>query len=109
MKIRIAIIALFLLLAGASAYFVFQLKFAFDFEQFFPKGDPDLEVFRKFTEEFETDDNFMLIALRREGGILLRLGLSGARIRQSHSTCAAWASVSGWQSAPTVLAPHVAH
>lgn len=68
MKLRIAIIALFLLLAGGSAYFVSQLKFAFDFEQFFPKGDPDLEVFRKFTEEFETDDNFMLIALRRDSG-----------------------------------------
>lgn len=68
MKIRIAIIALFLLLAGASAYYVFQLKFAFDFEQFFPKGDPDLEVFREFTKEFETDDNFMLVALRRDSG-----------------------------------------
>lgn len=68
MKIRIAIITLFLLLAGASVYYVFQLKFAFDFEQFFPKGDPDLEVFREFTSEFETDDNFMLIALRRDSG-----------------------------------------
>lgn len=72
MKIRIAIIALFLLLAGASVYYVFQLKFAFDFEQFFPKGDPDLEVFREFTEEFETDDNFMLIALRRDSGAFER-------------------------------------
>ncbi|PHN03937.1 efflux RND transporter permease subunit [Flavilitoribacter nigricans] len=68
MKIRIAIIALFLLLAGVSAYFVFQLKFAFDFEQFFPTGDPDLEVFREFTKEFETDDNFMLVALHRDSG-----------------------------------------
>lgn len=68
MKIRIAVIALFLLLAGISGYYVFQLKFSFDFEQFFPKGDPDLEVFRDFIKEFETDDNFMLIALRRAEG-----------------------------------------
>lgn len=68
MKFRIAVIALFLLLAGISGYYVFQLKFTFDFEQFFPKGDPDLEVFREFTKEFETDDNFMLIALRRPEG-----------------------------------------
>lgn len=68
MKLRIAIIALFLLAAGISIYFVFRLKFSFDFEQFFPKGDPELEVFREFTREFETDDNFMLIALRRPEG-----------------------------------------
>ncbi|MCB0628569.1 MAG: MMPL family transporter [Saprospiraceae bacterium] len=68
MKIRIAVIALFIILAGISSYYIFQLKFAFDFEQFFPKGDPDLEVFREFIKDFETDDNFMLIALRRPEG-----------------------------------------
>lgn len=68
MKLRIFIIGLFLLLAGASSYYVSQLKFTFDFEQFFPTGDPDLEVFQEFTKEFETDDNFMLIALHRDSG-----------------------------------------
>jgi hypothetical protein len=68
MKIRIAVIALFLILTGISSYYLFQLKFAFDFEQFFPQGDPDLEIFREFIKEFETDDNFMLVALQRAEG-----------------------------------------
>lgn len=68
MRLRVAILVLFAVLAAGSVYFLFQLKFTFDFEQFFPQGDPDLEIFREFIDEFESDDNFMLIALRRDSG-----------------------------------------
>jgi len=68
-QLRTTSIGLFLLLAIASIYFVLQLKFTFDFEQFFPTGDPDLEFFKEFIEDFETDDNFMLIAAQRENGV----------------------------------------
>ncbi|MDB4438933.1 MMPL family transporter [bacterium] len=46
-----------------------NLKFAFNFEQFFPTGDEDLEFFQNFIEEFETDDNFLLIALEKEPSV----------------------------------------
>ncbi len=69
MRIRIAIILVFVLLSAISGYYVTQLRFSFDFEQFFPQGDEDLAFFREFVKEFETDDNFMLIAVRREQGI----------------------------------------
>ena len=62
-RTRVLIFCVFALLSALSGYFIFQLKFTFDFEQFFPKGDPDLEFFQEFIEEFETDDNFLLIAL----------------------------------------------
>jgi len=65
---RKIIFIVFSILSVLSIYFIFQLKFSFDFEQFFPDGDPDLEYFRDFIEDFETDDNFMLIAVRREAG-----------------------------------------
>ena len=68
-RLRTTSIGLFFLLAIASVYFVLQLKFTFDFEQFFPIGDPDLEFFKEFIEDFETDDNFMLIAAQRENGV----------------------------------------
>ncbi len=42
---------------------LFKIKFSFKFEQFFPKGDPDLEYFQEFSKDFETDDNFLLIAV----------------------------------------------
>ena len=69
MRLRILSIVVFLILAIGSVFAVFDLKFSFDFEQFFPEGDEDLAYFREFIEEFEADDNFMLIAVRREGGV----------------------------------------
>lgn len=68
MKFRVGILALFAVLAVASVLLLPKLRFSFDFEQFFPTGDPDLAFFREFTKEFEADDNFMLVALRREDG-----------------------------------------
>ncbi len=39
------------------------MKFSFKFEQFFPQGDEDLEFFLEFTKDFESDDNFLLVAI----------------------------------------------
>lgn len=69
MKIRILSITIFLLLAVLSAVQVFNLKFSFDFEQFFPEGDEDLAYFQEFIKEFESDDNFLLVAIRRSEGV----------------------------------------
>jgi len=60
---RKASIYLFIILAVLSSLLLPKLKFSFNFEQFFPEGDEDLEFFQEFIEEFETDDNFLLIAL----------------------------------------------
>ncbi len=68
-QLRKISIAVFIMLTLASIYFALQLKFSFDFEQFFPTGDADLAFFKEFIEEFETDDNFMLIAAKREAGV----------------------------------------
>lgn len=68
-RARIIILIAFAFLAAGSTYYAFQLKFSFDFEQFFPSGDEDLEFFRSFIEEFETDDNFLLVALPRKEGV----------------------------------------
>ena len=57
------IIAAFVLFIPICMYEGYHLKFSFDFEQFFPEGDPDLDFFNEFIKEFETDDNFLLIAV----------------------------------------------
>lgn len=62
-------IAAFSILAVLSVFFLFQLKFSFYLEQFFPEGDEDLAFFRDFTKEFETDINFLLIAVERKEGV----------------------------------------
>lgn len=57
-------ITLFVLLGILSAFQLDKLKFSFDFSQFFPEEDPDLLFYDHFVEEFGTDDNFLLIAVK---------------------------------------------
>jgi uncharacterized protein len=59
----------FAIVIALSVYFITTLRFSFDFEQFFPKGDPDLEFFQAFSKEFESDDNFMLVGVKRSEGV----------------------------------------
>ncbi len=40
-----------------------RLSFRYDFEAFFPSGDPDLAFYEEFRARFASDDNFLLIAL----------------------------------------------
>lgn len=68
-KLRIISVATFLVLAALSGYYITQLQFSFSFEQFFPEGDEDLEFFRDFIDNFEGDDNFLIVAIRREEGV----------------------------------------
>ena len=75
MKLRIISIGIFLVLMTISAFQLPKLKFTFDFEQFFPEGDEDLAYFQEFIEAFETDDNFLLVAVRREAGVFEQLFL----------------------------------
>lgn len=68
-RLRVAIISIFAVLTITSIFFATQLKFTFDFSQFFPEGDPDLAFFQEFTEEFENDANFFLVAIPRKEGV----------------------------------------
>ncbi len=63
------VVGAFLVSAVVSCCLLFNLKFAFDFEQFFPKGDKDLDFYRAFVKEFEADDNFLLVAVERKDGV----------------------------------------
>lgn len=70
--LKISRILSFSLFFGLGIYGLFQipgLKFSFDFEQFFPEGDEDLAYFQDFIQSFETDDNFLMIAVRRDSGV----------------------------------------
>jgi predicted RND superfamily exporter protein len=52
-----------------SAFLLTRLTFSFEFEQFFPQGDPEYQFFKEYIAEFENDDNFLLVALGREAGV----------------------------------------
>jgi uncharacterized protein len=66
---RNLLLALYALMVLASIALLFRLRFTFDFEQFFPKGDPDWEFFKEFVSDFENDDNFLLVAVERREGV----------------------------------------
>ena len=68
-KYRLPVIVTFAVFAALAVYGCFQLKFTFDFSQFFPRGDDDLAFFLEFVEEFEGDDNVLLVALDNPDGV----------------------------------------
>ena len=68
-RYRLPVLIAFSFFALAAVYGCFRLEFSFDFSQFFPRGDDDLAFFLEFIEDFEGDDNFLLVALEREEGV----------------------------------------
>ncbi len=68
-RTRTILFFIFPTLSLLSIFFASQVQADFNFEQFFPDGDPDLDYFYEFIEEFETDDNFLLIAIEKRGGV----------------------------------------
>jgi predicted RND superfamily exporter protein len=65
-SLKKAVVGLFLFLGIASVFLLFNLKFSFDFSQFFPEGDEDLIFYQDFIKDFGTDDNFLLVAIENE-------------------------------------------
>lgn len=57
-----SIIITTLIISVVALFFATKVNFVFDLERFFPQGDEDLAFFLEFREEFEDDDNFLLIA-----------------------------------------------
>jgi predicted RND superfamily exporter protein len=53
-------------LAGISSSL---LEFDYDFENFFPQNDPDLDYFLEYRETFENDNDYVLISVGNKKGI----------------------------------------
>ncbi len=59
-------------ISSISLFFLFQIKnisFDYDFEAFFADGDPATEFLAEHRERFETDNDFIFIALENEGSV----------------------------------------
>lgn len=67
-RIQIGIIVVFGLLVGLSAWQAFSIRFNYDFESFFPEDDEVLEFYDFFRQQFEPDDNFVLVGLPAASG-----------------------------------------
>ena len=61
-----------LVLIGATVFFGFQVKnlqFDYDFEKFFPAEDSDADFFYQHREQFEFDNNFILLGVENKKGV----------------------------------------
>ena len=63
------VISVFLVLGFISAFLLGDLKFSFDFNQFFPQGDEDIIFYTEFMKDFGADDSFLLIAVKNDNTI----------------------------------------
>lgn len=69
LTIKKVILPTFFGLAILSVLLLGNLKFSFDFSQFFPEGDEDLIFYNDFIKDFGSDDNFLLIAIENEPSV----------------------------------------
>jgi predicted RND superfamily exporter protein len=49
-------------------WYAFQIKFDYDFEKFYPADDPETEFFLDYREKFESDNDFLLVAIENKSG-----------------------------------------
>lgn len=69
-------IALLTLLSGWRAS---QIGFNYDFEAFFPQGQPETAFYLQFREAFSTDNDFILVGVQEANGIFNRDFLGAVR------------------------------
>lgn len=69
-------IAVLTVLAGWRAS---QIGFNYDFEAFFPEGQPETAFYLQFREAFSTDNDFILVGLKGENGVFDRDFLQATR------------------------------
>ena len=56
------------LLSALSAYYVAQLRFNYNFNDFYPAGDPDLDYYQGYTRRFGNDNDYLLLGLEAPTG-----------------------------------------
>ena len=105
LKYRKQILWSYLVLTVIALLALTQIRFGFSFEQFFPKGDPELEFFKEFTSDFETDDNFMLVAIESDHGVFSKRFIE--EITEFSRQCDSLPYVTSVQSLGTMKMPQL--
>ena len=58
-----------------AGYYSADLKFSYEFEDFFPDEDKELSVYNEFRNKFEHDNEFVLIGIEKKEGIFDKIFL----------------------------------
>ncbi|MCA6363395.1 MAG: MMPL family transporter [Bacteroidetes bacterium] len=67
--LSIVSLAFVLVVTVFSVFTLRRISFDYDFESFFPTDDPDLEVYLKFRNTFEYDNEYVLLAIENKKGV----------------------------------------
>lgn len=59
----------FLVLTAFFSIQIYNLKFDYDFEKFFPIDDKETDFFFDYRDKFESDNDFLLIAIENNAGV----------------------------------------
>lgn len=68
-KISIVVLFIIIVVTGLSTCLLKDLKFNYDFESYFPKGDEDFKYFIKYRKQFENDSDFLVIGIENKKGV----------------------------------------
>ncbi|WP_439882896.1 efflux RND transporter permease subunit [Pontibacter sp. MBLB2868] len=68
-KISYLVLLLVALLTAVSVYYASKLRFDYNFDNFFPKGDPDLAYYFSYRDKFGNDNDYILIGLDNKGSL----------------------------------------
>ena len=56
------------LITAGSAFYVAKLRFNYDFNDFYPAGDPDLDYYQGYTKRFGNDNDYLLLGVEAPAG-----------------------------------------
>ena len=56
------------LLTVVALFFVAQLRFNYNFNDFYPAGDPDLDYYQGYTQRYGNDNDYVLLGLEAPAG-----------------------------------------
>lgn len=62
-------LTVFVLITAALGYHLKDVRFDYNFENFFPSHDEETTFFFDYREDFQSDNDFLLISIENEGGI----------------------------------------
>ena len=72
LQFRVPVLIIALLCLGASLYVIPNLRADYNFENFFPKGDPSVDYFQQYQKDFDTDENLLMFAMQNEPSVFER-------------------------------------
>ncbi|PJJ60545.1 efflux RND transporter permease subunit [Hymenobacter chitinivorans] len=67
-KLSYLTLLLLALVSAVSIYFVAQLRFNYNFNDFYPAGDPDLDYYQQYSARFGNDNDYVLLGLEAPAG-----------------------------------------